>query len=219
MDYFVAKYGSDVNPGTEDAPFLTINKAASVAYAGDTVTVREGVYREWVDPSHPGTESAPIVYQAAEGEQVVITGFEEFGTWNRGVDGIWTAKVSNSVFGSRHPYQERVAGDWMMHFGPEEERSHTGSLYLDGKGMREVFRREDLPKAEKCAWFAVVDPENTTFFGNFQGVNPNEHFTEYTARPNVFWPEKTNMDYIIVRGLSCGTQPPTGRLPRAYRRD
>ena len=49
MVYHVAKTGSDQGKGTKQDPFLTINKAASVALAGDTVVVHEGVYREWVN--------------------------------------------------------------------------------------------------------------------------------------------------------------------------
>ena len=43
-EYHVAKSGSDTNPGTVEAPFLTISKAAMVLNAGDTVTVHSGTY-------------------------------------------------------------------------------------------------------------------------------------------------------------------------------
>ena len=42
-EYHVAKSGSDTNPGTVEAPFLTISKAAMVLNAGDTVTVHSRV--------------------------------------------------------------------------------------------------------------------------------------------------------------------------------
>lgn len=68
MEYHVSKNGSDDKQGTPHATFLTINKAASVALAGDTVIVHEGVYREWVKPKYKGlSENIRIVYQAAEG--------------------------------------------------------------------------------------------------------------------------------------------------------
>src|SRR5690625_419152 len=70
--YHVAKTGSDLGRGTKEDPFLTINKAASVAVAGDTIIVHEGEYREWVKPKNPGLdETRRITYQAAEGEMVV----------------------------------------------------------------------------------------------------------------------------------------------------
>ena len=75
--YHVAKTGSDLGNGTKEAPFLTINKAASIAVAGDTVIVHEGVYREWIKPKNSGlSNTRRITYQAAEGEKVVIKGSE-----------------------------------------------------------------------------------------------------------------------------------------------
>ena len=69
-EYHVAKSGSDLNPGTKDAPFLTISKAATVARSGDVVTVHAGTYREWVNPRNSGSDKyARITYQAAEGEE------------------------------------------------------------------------------------------------------------------------------------------------------
>ena len=78
-EYHVAKNGSDQNPGTAEAPFLTISKAAMVLKTGDTVTVHEGVYREWVQPRNSGADVySRITYQAAEGEEVWIKGSESF---------------------------------------------------------------------------------------------------------------------------------------------
>ena len=54
-EYHVAKNGSDLNPGTAQAPFLTISKAASIARSGDVVTVHAGTYREWVNPRNGGS--------------------------------------------------------------------------------------------------------------------------------------------------------------------
>ena len=59
-DYYVAKTGSDTNPGTLDQPFLTIQRAASVMVAGDTAYIRSGVYRETVRPANSGAPGAPM---------------------------------------------------------------------------------------------------------------------------------------------------------------
>ena len=71
MEYHVAKTGSDQNIGTLQSPFLTINKAASIAMPGDIVIVHEGIYREWVKPKNKGlSNKRRIIYQAADGEKV-----------------------------------------------------------------------------------------------------------------------------------------------------
>ena len=67
---------SDLAYGTEAAPFATIQKAADVARAGDTVIIHEGVYRESVKVNHDGTAAKPIIFKAAEGEDVTLSAFK-----------------------------------------------------------------------------------------------------------------------------------------------
>lgn len=54
VTYHVAKNGNDLNLGSQDNPFATIQRAASAAAAGDTVIVHKGEYREWVKPENGG---------------------------------------------------------------------------------------------------------------------------------------------------------------------
>ena len=42
--FYVATDGSDSNPGSDSAPFRTLQRAANAAFAGDTVVVRDGSY-------------------------------------------------------------------------------------------------------------------------------------------------------------------------------
>jgi autotransporter-associated beta strand protein len=73
--YYVATNGADTNSGTLGQPFLTIQKAANVMAAGDTVFIRGGTYRESVTPVNSGTSSAArITYQAYSNEIVTISG-------------------------------------------------------------------------------------------------------------------------------------------------
>ena len=43
---------------------------------GDEVLVAPGVYREYVNPKHAGTETERIVYRSIEPLQAIITGAE-----------------------------------------------------------------------------------------------------------------------------------------------
>jgi len=51
---------SDDNPGTAEAPWLTISQAAKTVQPGDIVTIRAGLYREALTPWASGTIDAPI---------------------------------------------------------------------------------------------------------------------------------------------------------------
>lgn len=90
MIYYVSVKGSDAAAGSKEAPFKTINHAAGIAKAGDTVKVFGGVYREWVDPKNSGSdENNRIIYEAVEGETPVIKGSEVITDWERVEGTVW----------------------------------------------------------------------------------------------------------------------------------
>lgn len=68
--YYVSPDGSDTAAGTEGAPFRTIQKAASLVGAGDTVVVRKGRYDGFQlgwDFPQSGTATRPITFKADPG--------------------------------------------------------------------------------------------------------------------------------------------------------
>ena len=73
--YYVATTGSDASPGTQAAPWRTIQHAATSVKAGDTVNIRVGVYNEAVTPSVSGSATAgSITFQSYPGETATIDG-------------------------------------------------------------------------------------------------------------------------------------------------
>src|ERR1700722_8128957 len=86
--YYVSKKGSDGNPGTLGAPWLTIQHAANAVSAGATVYVFGGIYNEAVNFPSSGTASAPITFQSYPGQTVVIDGT---GLKGRGTQGLITS--------------------------------------------------------------------------------------------------------------------------------
>jgi parallel beta-helix repeat protein len=72
--YYVAPTGSDWNPGTEDKPWQTIQKAADTLVTGDTVYVKAGTYHERVQPQNSGSADNYITYAAYPGDTVTIDG-------------------------------------------------------------------------------------------------------------------------------------------------
>src|SRR6266498_353155 len=65
---------SDTGPGTSTQPFCTIKPAASQATAGQTVQVASGTYPELVTVSNSGAPGSPIVFSAAPGASVTVSG-------------------------------------------------------------------------------------------------------------------------------------------------
>lgn len=239
-EYHVAVTGCDFEEGTKDHPFRTISKAALLAMPGDRVIVHEGEYREWVKPAQGGTSSVSrITYEAAEGERVVIKGSEQITCWEPVEGSVWKAVLPNSFFGTYNPYKEVLGGDWFIY--PNDNFLHAGDVYLNGKSFYEaksleevknpVIRTEGVnppwtrhpepilhPEDTMYQWYAETDQETTVIYANFQGVNPNEELTEINVRKCCFYPEKTGLNYITVRGFemaqaACPWTPPTADQP------
>jgi hypothetical protein len=72
--YYVATTGNDANPGTQAAPFRTLNKGVSVLHAGDTLYVKSGTYAENLMNKIPGgtSWSSPVTVAAYPGNTVTI---------------------------------------------------------------------------------------------------------------------------------------------------
>jgi len=66
---------SDENPGTEEEPWETINKAVQILQSGDVLLVKEGVYKlsSEIIPNS-GTLGNFIIFKAYPGEEVIFDG-------------------------------------------------------------------------------------------------------------------------------------------------
>ncbi|WP_050797886.1 right-handed parallel beta-helix repeat-containing protein, partial [Hungatella hathewayi] len=132
-----------------------------------------------------------------------------------------------------------LGGDWFIY--PADNSLHTGDVYLNGKSFYEaksldevknpVIRTEGVnppwmkhpeailqPEDTVFQWYAETDRDTTVIYANFQGANPNEELTEINVRKCCFYPEKTGINYITVRGFemaqaACPWTPPTADQP------
>ncbi len=197
----VATSGSDSNPGTRSAPLRTIQRAADLARPGDVITVHQGVYRERVSPARGGeSETRRITYRAAPGEKVEIKGSEVIKDWVKAQNGVWKVTIGNAFFGGFNPYSDLIRGDW---FEPKGREHHTGAVYLNGEWLAEAANLDEVlgSAAPAPLWFGQVDTDKTTIWAQFQGLNPNEQRVEINVRRTVFYPEKTGINYLTVRGF------------------
>jgi hypothetical protein len=193
----VRQTGSDSASGSATQPYLTINKAASVAQPGDTVIVHGGTYREWVMPIRGGTsESSRIIYRAAPGEKVLIKGSERVSTWTPEGEGLWKVEVSNSLFGDYNPYDLTLSGGW-LNYG---QWHHRGDVYLNGEAFYEKPTAQEVMRKEGT-WVCQVNGNVTTIRANFGKANPNTELTEINVRESIFMPEVTGLKYITVDGF------------------
>jgi hypothetical protein len=193
----VSKTGRDAGPGTEASPYLTINRAASIAQPGDTVIVHEGTYRERVTPRRGGTsEDNRIVYRAAPGEDVFIKGSERVTSWARRQGGVWEVDLPNAFFGDYNPYALKLSGGW-LNYG---QWHHRGDVYLNGEALYEKKTAAEVDEQEQ-SWHCRVDGERTIIRANFAGADPNAETVEINVRECLFMPETSGLAYVTIDGF------------------
>ena len=127
MQYYVDINARRPGAGIKEPPFKTIQAAADIVMPGDEVLVAPGIYREYVNPKHAGTETERIVYRSIEPLQAIITGAEPLTGWEpvEGEENVWTVRVKNTLFGDYNPYTTKVSGDCRVELILSGERRPT----------------------------------------------------------------------------------------------
>ena len=168
-EFHVAVTGDDAGDGSLAHPFRTIQFAASAAQAGDTVTVHAGMYRERVHPPRGG-----IVFQAAAGDNVTISGAEPAKGWTLLNHSTWTLTLpSNATFGNFNPFMDTLFGDW---FNGEGLVHHSGAVYFGDLWLDEAPSLAAAlgPLAAGAApkWFATVGGDKGQWMANLLWLAP-----------------------------------------------
>jgi hypothetical protein len=132
---------SDDQPGTAEAPWKTVSRAARAEELrpGDTVVIRSGAYRESVDVTVSGEPGRPITFTAAPGARVVLKGSEQ-------VRGPWTRVTSSP--GVKEPYPNAFTDVWKIELGEEfftDPRFQGNYADKSRRWVSQVFVDEALP--------------------------------------------------------------------------
>ena len=223
MIYYVNIQASREGDGSKERPFRYINEAANVAMPGDEVIVAPGIYREYINPVHAGTEEARIIYRSEKPLAAVITGAELLTGWKKVKGTTWTARVNNGIFGNFNPYIEKVEGDW--YFSPIVR--HTGAVFMNDVMMYESSSLEECEAGKpdphawtqeeaKYLWYTEQDGNETVLYANFHGKDPNKQKIEISVRRNCFMPDQTGIGYITVSGFVVTKAATTWAPPAAY---
>jgi alpha-N-arabinofuranosidase len=207
---------SDDNPGTAEAPFLTINRAAQVVKAGERVLIRSGEYREQVTPRFGGEGPDKMIsYEPAPGARVIIKGSRVVPTeWkpsrNPGQfsEKLWMTTLPQSLFEGDNPFQIENASaadieimPWAQEWtGRVPYTLKRGLVFQDDRRLAQLAVYEDLPRVPGSYWVA---PDGLTLHIHpFEQTNPNEAVMEVTTQQHLFKPDVTDLGYIRIKGLT-----------------
>jgi hypothetical protein len=209
--FHVAKQASnagDDNPGTEQKPWRTIQKAAETMRPGDTVIVHEGIYREWVRPFVGGRAGEPITYKAAEGEDVVISGADLWRPdWHR------VEQASNQRVSVYETTVDRLSWDWPEDWPKELEDPITArveQLAIDGKRLPKFGDKSALTQKPMRCWYAMKQENPETIRISLPaGSTPSDHRIERSVRKENFSPVPRGLGYIHVKGFEMVRAAPS----------
>jgi len=127
----------EVNSGTGQYP--TIQSAATVATAGDTVLIHGGVYHETVTPANSGTSIAVITFMSAPGETAIVSGADAITGW-----------TSHDLTNGRRIYRAQM--NWTQCSGTGISSAGMDQIFVDGAMMVEA-RWPNLPDTiDPCSY-------------------------------------------------------------------
>ena len=162
--------------GTAAAPFRTIQRAAEVAQAGDTVAVHAGTYRETVRPAHDGRAGAPINFRPFKNETVTVSGAAKVvGPWTSAGGGLYYAAWPGNYVSANNQSDAVFAEGVMLTLArwPEEtrhdlSRPHTG-IVADNVSTQDTGKTEPGP-GYKIFDTVIHDPDFDEPDGRWKGA-------------------------------------------------
>ncbi|MDH4239994.1 MAG: right-handed parallel beta-helix repeat-containing protein [Phycisphaerae bacterium] len=206
----------DNNEGSEENPFLTINKAAQVVRADEKVVVKSGVYRELVQPKSGGDGPDKMIsFEAAPGAKVIIKGSRILRRkWTESKkDGVlssaklWMGSLPDDYFESDNPFLTENASKedidimpWASEWaGKLPYTLGRGLVFQNGKRLVQRATYEELAKSPGFFW---VEKENKRLHIYPYGeINPNKATFEITTQQHIFKPAVADLGYIRVKGF------------------
>ena len=96
-ELFVDSHATPGGKGSATSPFQTIADAVKAAPDGGTITIKAGSYRESVAIANKKNKDAPLVIRAAEGERVIVTGFDALQGWKDEGNGLYSLITPDRV--------------------------------------------------------------------------------------------------------------------------
>ena len=180
---------SDDGPGTAQQPWKTIAKAAGEAGPGDIILIRGGVYRESVLVKASGTALAPIRFEAAPGEHVVVTGADRLTGWRK-------ADETRPIYRVAWPHKFISWNRSMTHPNDEYHRlvGRCEQVVVNGYLLRQVLSADQLAPG---AFFADVTNQ-TLLVWDVSSRDPNKTYVEAFVRTEIFRVEGV---HVQLRGL------------------
>jgi Right handed beta helix region/Chondroitinase B len=179
----------DNGDGSREHPWETISEAAENVRPGDKVIIHDGIYRETVIVKASGTAESPILFEAAPGANVVLTGADRLVGWKK-------SDANHPIY--QVPWTHRFIG-WSPNMTHPDDEYHRligrcEQVVIDGYLLRQVLAERQLAPG---TFFADVSNQVLEVWdaGN---RDLNDAFVEASVRQEIF---RVTGDHVQLRGL------------------
>ncbi len=210
-EYFVSPQGSDDNAGTQQHPYATLQKAASVVGPGDRCYFREGTYRETLRPQRSGREGDEITFAAWQDEKVVLRGTEPITRWKAEAGGVYSAPMPWSLDDENQFFVDGVMLQEACWPAPGESPLFQPNRGVASGGSTTALVCDEIP-GDDDAWkgarlWCAGGSAWICWTSTVTGYDADSHTLTFgPERDRWYTPRKGNL--FVLRGLRRGLQSP-----------
>jgi hypothetical protein len=182
--FYVARGGSDSNPGTWERPWRSVQKALNTLRPGERALVRGGTYVEDHVLDRAGTRTAPITIAASPRERVVLR--------------------AASRSGDTYPLRIASGGAYARIQGFVLERAKgtsSANVYFEGSAHHVELLHNDIRFSQDQGVFAEASTRNLYIIGNRIHDNGRGHVVEQHQSHGIYIEGR---DHLIANNVVYG---------------
>jgi len=195
--YFVSPIGTNSATGTIDNPFKTIQKAVTFASAFDTIYIRKGIYREYVNIAGPNKKGLCLL--AYNNERALLKGSDAISDWQY-CNGYWKKHMQ------LQPQQVMVNGDHPL----QQIGYPNNNFKFNTNNRRYIFPvGYDLSDMKPGRYYWQND---TLYIWPLNSSNPNKLLVEVSQRSKILniQAENVYVKGLLFRHSNCNTNSEQG---------
>jgi parallel beta-helix repeat protein len=210
-DYFVATNGDDQATGTSTSfPWRTLTYSINQLAAGDTLYVRGGTYREWINATNTtGTAGSPILITAYSNETPVIKGSDIVTGWELDSGAIW--KKTNWIYNSQQVFVDGsllTQVGWPNDYVATNAFACTNYLYIPmgyscadiDTNLHTIDIGDGLTNMVSGSfWYNKTNESLYVWLPD--SSSPTNHFMEVSTRVGTYYGRGSN-EFVHLRGLT-----------------
>jgi len=168
----------------------TIGQAAALAEPGDRVIIHSGIYREAVVIEKSGLPDNPIMFQAADGAGVIMTGADRITEWTR-------VKGEDCIYSTPWPHKFITWNQNNTHPDDDYHRliGRCEQVFINGYALRQVLERDKLARGT----FYVDLEVKRLYVWNYNNQEISKKvIVEASVRGSIL---AVKGDYVTVKGI------------------